>query len=55
MGVAPADAATEVDWLAEKVANLRAFADDAGKMNRSVQEAGGAVLVVALILAVKLW
>lgn len=47
LGVAPADTATEVNWLAEKVANLRAFADDAGKMNRSVQDAGGAVLVVS--------
>jgi D-tyrosyl-tRNA(Tyr) deacylase len=47
LGVAPTDTAAEVEWLAEKVANLRAFADDAGKMNRSVQEAGGAVLVVS--------
>jgi D-tyrosyl-tRNA(Tyr) deacylase len=47
LGVAPTDSAADVEWLAEKVANLRAFADDAGKMNRSVQEAGGAVLVVS--------
>jgi D-tyrosyl-tRNA(Tyr) deacylase len=47
LGVAPADTAKEVDWLAEKVANLRAFPDADGKMNRSVQDAGGAVLVVS--------
>ena len=47
LGVAPNDTAADVEWLAEKVANLRAFADDAGKLNRSVQEAGGAVLVVS--------
>ena len=47
LGVAPADSANDVDWLAEKVANLRAFADADGKMNRSVQDAGGAVLVVS--------
>lgn len=33
--------------MADKVANLRAFADDDGKMNKSVQDVGGAVLVVS--------
>ncbi|MDB5311676.1 MAG: D-tyrosyl-tRNA(Tyr) deacylase [Gemmataceae bacterium] len=47
LGIAPGDTRTEVDWLADKVANLRAFADDAGKMNRSVLDVGGAVLVVS--------
>lgn len=47
LGVAPADTQADVDWLAEKVANLRAFEDDAGKMNRSVQDIGGAILVVS--------
>ena len=45
--VAPADSRAEVDWLAEKVANLRAFPDADGKMNRSVQDVGGSVLVVS--------
>ena len=40
VGVAPDDGAAQVDWLAEKVANLRAFPDEAGKMNRSVLEVG---------------
>jgi D-tyrosyl-tRNA(Tyr) deacylase len=47
LGIAPADTRTGVNWLAEKVTNLRAFADDAGKMNRSVQDVGGGVLVVS--------
>jgi D-tyrosyl-tRNA(Tyr) deacylase len=47
LGVAPADAQKQVDWLAEKVANLRAFDDADGKMNLSVQDVGGSVLVVS--------
>jgi D-aminoacyl-tRNA deacylase len=47
LGVAPADGAAEVDWLAEKLVNLRIFEDDAGKMNRSLVEVGGAMLVVS--------
>jgi D-tyrosyl-tRNA(Tyr) deacylase len=47
LGVAPTDTRKEVDGLAEKVANLRAFADAAGKMNLSVQDVGGSVLVVS--------
>lgn len=42
-GDEPADAAA----LAEKLAGLRVFPDDEGRMNRSVVEAGGAVLVVS--------
>ena len=47
LGVAPADTPKQVDWLADKVANLRAFEDAAGKMNLSVQDVGGEVLVVS--------
>ena len=47
LGVAPTDTPAEAAWLADKVAHLRAFEDDAGKMNRSVLDAGGAVLVVS--------
>ncbi|MBV8381747.1 MAG: D-tyrosyl-tRNA(Tyr) deacylase [Planctomycetaceae bacterium] len=47
LGVARGDRDDDADWLVEKVANLRAFEDDQGKMNRSVAEAGGGVLVVS--------
>jgi D-tyrosyl-tRNA(Tyr) deacylase len=47
LGVGRGDADPDADWMAEKVANLRAFADDQGKMNRNVTEAGGSVLVVS--------
>lgn len=47
LGVGPADTPKDAEWLADKVANLRAFEDDAGKMNRSVQDVGGGVLVVS--------
>ena len=47
LGVARGDTDEDADRLADKVATLRAFEDDEGKMNRSVVEAGGAVLVVS--------
>lgn len=47
LGVGPADDAKAVAWLADKVANLRAFEDADGKMNLSVQDVSGAVLVVS--------
>jgi D-aminoacyl-tRNA deacylase len=47
LGVARGDVNDDADRLAEKVAHLRAFADDEGKMNRSVLDLGGSVLVVS--------
>ncbi|MFO0935326.1 MAG: D-aminoacyl-tRNA deacylase [Gemmataceae bacterium] len=47
VGVAVCDGPSEAEWLAEKVANLRAFEDDDGKMNRSVLDINGSVLVVS--------
>jgi D-aminoacyl-tRNA deacylase len=47
LGVAKGDSDDDADRLADKVAVLRGFEDDAGKMNRSVAEAGGGVLVVS--------
>jgi D-tyrosyl-tRNA(Tyr) deacylase len=41
------DNAAVVDWMADKVAGLRLFADAEGKMNRDLAEVGGAVLVVS--------
>lgn len=47
LGVGSQDGAAEVDWLAEKLVGLRIFEDDGGKMNRSLVEVGGAMLVVS--------
>jgi D-tyrosyl-tRNA(Tyr) deacylase len=47
LGVGPGDGEAEVRWLADKVANLRVFADDEGKMNRSLLDAGLGALVVS--------
>jgi D-tyrosyl-tRNA(Tyr) deacylase len=47
LGVANEDGPSDVQYLAGKVRDLRIFDDDAGKMNRTVAEAGGAVLVVS--------
>jgi D-tyrosyl-tRNA(Tyr) deacylase len=47
LGVGAGDGPAEVAWLAEKIAQLRIFADEAGKMNRSLLEAGGEALVVS--------
>lgn len=47
LGVARGDADADADRLAEKVAGLRAFADAEGRMNRSVADVGGSVLVVS--------
>jgi D-tyrosyl-tRNA(Tyr) deacylase len=47
LGIAPGDGAAQVAWLADKVANLRIFNDDEGKMNQSLLDTGGAALVVS--------
>ena len=47
VGVTHDDTEAEAGWLAGKVAALRVFDDDQGKMNRSLAEVGGAALVVS--------
>ena len=47
VGIGTDDAPGEVDRLADKVANLRIFADDAGRMNLALADVGGEVLVVS--------
>jgi D-tyrosyl-tRNA(Tyr) deacylase len=47
LGVGRDDTEADASYLAEKIAGLRVFEDDLGKMNRSVQEVGGAVLAVS--------
>lgn len=47
LGVAKGDAPVDADYIAEKIVQLRGFSDEQGKMNRSVQDIGGGVLVVS--------
>jgi D-tyrosyl-tRNA(Tyr) deacylase len=47
LGVEHGDGDAECDWMAGKLARLRIFRDEADKMNRSVQDVGGAVLLVS--------
>jgi D-aminoacyl-tRNA deacylase len=47
VGAAKGDTEAELDYVAEKIAGLRVFEDEQGKMSRSVQDVGGAVLVVS--------
>ena len=47
VGFAHGDTAAQVDWMAEKVAGLRLFADAEGKMNLGLAEVGGGVLVIS--------
>ncbi|MDR0353226.1 MAG: D-tyrosyl-tRNA(Tyr) deacylase [Opitutaceae bacterium] len=47
LGIAEGDTAEDIRWLAGKIASLRLFPDDAGRMNRSVRDLGGGVLVIS--------
>jgi len=47
LGVAKTDQRSAADYLVQKIANLRIFEDDHGKMNRSLLETGGQMLVVS--------
>jgi len=46
-GIEAADTEIDGEWLAQKIAKLRIFPDDAGQMNRSIVDAGGEVLLVS--------
>ncbi len=47
LGIREGDTEEEARWMAQKVANLRIFEDEAGKFNLSCLEVGGAALVVS--------
>lgn len=47
VGFTAGDSEREIVWMAEKIAGLRVFSDDVGKMNRSLQEITGSILVVS--------
>ena len=47
LGVANGDSPSDADYLANKIVNLRIFEDENGKMNRSLRELGGEMMVVS--------
>lgn len=47
LGITHTDTTAEADWLADKIAGLRLFEDAEGKMNASLADVGGALLVVS--------
>ena len=47
LGVGKEDAESDAEFIADKLVHLRIFADDAGKMNRSVMDVGGGILLIS--------
>jgi D-tyrosyl-tRNA(Tyr) deacylase len=47
LGAGQGDTERDVEWMAEKIPNLRIFPDPDGKMNRALLETGGAMIVVS--------
>ncbi len=47
LGVTHDDEQADIDWLVKKIIHLRIFNDEAGKMNLSVKDVGGSILVVS--------
>ena len=47
LGIENKDDGNDIEWLCNKLINLRIFSDDEGKMNRSVREINGDILVVS--------
>ena len=47
LGIEQSDNKEDIDWLTHKIVGLRVFDDEAGIMNRNIQEAGGDIIVVS--------
>src|SRR4051812_50026539 len=47
LGIEETDTSEDVEWLAGKIVRLRLFNDEAGVMNRSIQESGGELAVLS--------
>jgi len=49
LGVGQGDGPGDADWLVEKICHLRIFEDEGGKMNRSLLDSGGEMLIVSQV------
>lgn len=47
VGIGENDDHSDIDWLVQKIVNMRIFSDEEGKMNRSIQEISGSLLVIS--------
>lgn len=47
LGVEETDTNTDISWLAQKIVNMRIFSDDEGKMNRSLVDIHGSILLIS--------
>ncbi|MEM6261207.1 MAG: D-aminoacyl-tRNA deacylase [Bacteroidota bacterium] len=47
LGITHEDGSTDIEWLVGKLLRLRIFNDEAGKMNRSVEDIGGGILIIS--------
>ncbi|HIX54153.1 MAG TPA: D-aminoacyl-tRNA deacylase [Candidatus Sphingobacterium stercoripullorum] len=47
LGVQEEDTDEDIEWLSNKIVNLRIFSDDQGKMNKSIQEIRGEILLIS--------
>lgn len=47
LGIGKEDTRDDIDWLSRKIANLRIFTDENGKMNLSIKQVGGEILLVS--------
>ncbi|MFP4527889.1 MAG: D-aminoacyl-tRNA deacylase [Candidatus Kapaibacterium sp.] len=47
LGIACNDTDKEIEWMCNKIANLRVFPDDEGKMNRSAMDIGGGIMLIS--------
>jgi len=47
IGICDDDRYDDIEWLTQKIINLRVFGDELGKMNRSIQDVNGEILIVS--------
>jgi len=47
LGIAKTDSENEIEWLVKKILNLRIFSDPKGKMNRSIKDIHGEILLIS--------